>query len=194
MTQKNVKQERKVQILKALHNCLLEKPFNQTSIKDIAKEAGLNHGLLHYYFGSKDEILLEYVDYMSEYYLSLLNEWIENKILNQSQNIDVKRETLMFMNEIISTSNYEYSKILLEIWGIASYNENVRMKLQKTYSDWEQGINRVIKEFQDDDETAKFISKIWLTFTEGLILFSTIRYQTEEERLEMLEKLYTMIN
>ncbi|WBW96321.1 TetR/AcrR family transcriptional regulator [Oceanirhabdus sp. W0125-5] len=194
MTKQKVKNEKKTQIVKALHNCLLKKPFNQTSIKDIAKEAGVNHGLLHYYFNSKDDILLEYVDYMSEFYLSLLNEWIENKIINQKENVDIKRETLLFMNEIIMTSNSEFTKILLEIWGIASYNENVKLKVKKIYSDWEQGINRVIKEFQDDEETAKFTSKIWMTFTEGLILFSTIGDQTEAERLEILEKLVSFIS
>lgn len=193
MTKQNGRNKKNTQIVKALHNCLLKKPFNQTSIKDIAKEAGVNHGLLHYYFNSKDDILLEYVDYMSEFYLSLLNEWIENKILNKKDNVDIKKETLMFMNEIIMTSNSEFTKILLEIWGIASYNENVRLKVKKIYSDWEQGINRVIKEFQDD-ETARFTSKIWMTFTEGLILFSTIGDQTEEERLEILEKLYSFIS
>ncbi|MCS5422155.1 MULTISPECIES: TetR/AcrR family transcriptional regulator [Psychrilyobacter] len=194
MTQVIAKHEKKIQIIKALHNCLLKKPFNQTSIKDIANEAGLNHGLIHYYFNKKDDILLEYVDYMSEFYLSLLHDWIESIMLNQSTDVDIKKETLMFMNDIITTSNNEFSKILLEIWGIASYNNNVRQKLEKTYSDWEQGINKVIKKFQTDDETANFISKIWLTFAEGLILFSTIREQNEKERLELLEKLFYFIS
>lgn len=194
MTEMNTKLERKIQILEALHRCLLKKPFNQTSIKDIANEAGLNHGLLHYYFKKKDDILLEYVDYMSEYYLTLLDDWIENKILGKAQDLDIKKETILFINEIITTSNYEYSKILLEIWGIASYNEDVRGKLESTYSDWEKGINKAIDEFQGDEATSKFLSKVWLIFAEGMILFATIRKQSEEDRLEMLEKLYMMMS
>jgi len=37
-----------------------DKPFDQTFIKDIAQAAGVNHGLLHYYFKSKEDILIHY--------------------------------------------------------------------------------------------------------------------------------------
>jgi len=66
MIQKMIRNERKIQILQALHECLLEKPFHQTSIKDIARKADVNHGLLHYYFENKEDILLNYIGTLNE--------------------------------------------------------------------------------------------------------------------------------
>lgn len=54
MARKKVQDERRLQILKALHTCLQEKSFEKTSIKDIARVAGVNHGVLHYYFTRRD--------------------------------------------------------------------------------------------------------------------------------------------
>ena len=64
MGRKNIQQERRLQIIKALNRCLLKKPYRDTTIKDIALEAGVNHGMLHYYFKDKEEILLNFVDYI----------------------------------------------------------------------------------------------------------------------------------
>jgi AcrR family transcriptional regulator len=81
MGRKPVRDERRKQILEAVHECLLEKPFHKTSIKDIARKAGLNHGALHYYFKGKEEILLEYIDYSKKKFDSLYSEYLKNEII-----------------------------------------------------------------------------------------------------------------
>ena len=48
---------RRKQIVDGLMKCMQTKPYQKISIKEIAQAAGLSHGLLHYYFSSKDEIL-----------------------------------------------------------------------------------------------------------------------------------------
>ena len=76
MTKKIVREERRSQILEALHRCLLKKPIHQTSIKDIAGQAGMNPGMLHYYFNSKEDILLHYIDYVMDVYSKSSTEMI----------------------------------------------------------------------------------------------------------------------
>lgn len=51
--------EAKEKLLKAAEKCLLEKGSHATSIKAIAAEAGVNHGLIHHYFGSKEGLFIE---------------------------------------------------------------------------------------------------------------------------------------
>ena len=72
----SVKEQRRLQILEALNDCLLTTSFSQTSIKDIARKANVNHGVLHYYFKSKDDILLNYIDFIIEKYLTIFSKWI----------------------------------------------------------------------------------------------------------------------
>ncbi len=54
--------DRRAQILEAARNVLSRQGYAETSTKDIAAEAGVAPGLLHYYFESKEEILVRVVE------------------------------------------------------------------------------------------------------------------------------------
>src|ERR1700682_2520058 len=45
-------------IIEASATVLATQGYANTSIKDIAREAGIAQGLVHYYFGSKEELVL----------------------------------------------------------------------------------------------------------------------------------------
>ena len=48
-------------ILKAAGACLGERGYAATTIAEIAAQAGVSRGLLHYYFKSKEELLAQVV-------------------------------------------------------------------------------------------------------------------------------------
>jgi AcrR family transcriptional regulator len=52
---------RRSQIVRAAAAVLGRQGYAETSLKDVAREAGVAAGLLHYYFESKEELLLEVV-------------------------------------------------------------------------------------------------------------------------------------
>lgn len=173
MTRKSVQEERRRQIMEALHKCLLKKPFDQTSIKDIAAAAKLNHGMLHYYFKSKDDILLHYIEYIIERYKSLFEEWI------RSEGSTVKNPTAFlhvcfdFMVQKI-TLNRDLSRIFIEIWEIAIYNRKVKEKLRKAYFEWIETVNLAILKISNDKKIAARLSWGLVAFLEGVSLFSVI--------------------
>ena len=173
MAAKNGPEDKKIKILEALNRCLQEKPFNQTSIKDIAREAGVNHGLLHYYFTSKEDILIHYIDYIIDYYKGLFNDWFSGKDL---ENIDEKgliAEFFSFMNGRI-TLNRELSKVFIEIWEIAVYHPAVKSKLQAAYREWITTLSEILQRAIGDAATANRISTAIVAFLEGIALFSII--------------------
>jgi AcrR family transcriptional regulator len=171
MIQKMVRNERKVQILQGLHECMLEKPFHQTSIKDIAKKADVNHGLLHYYFESKEDILLKYIDFTFDKYSTISAERINRKFKETAGSIesfaDVFRWTL---NEV--SFNPELARIYTEIWAHAIYNRKVMEKLKGHYRLWQGRMNALVKDIVSDKKTAKRLSLTVLAIAEGLSLFS----------------------
>jgi TetR/AcrR family transcriptional regulator, transcriptional repressor of bet genes len=59
-------EERRRQIVSGLLNRMGRLGYDGTSIQAIAEAAGLTPGLLHYHFGSKQEILLALVDLLRE--------------------------------------------------------------------------------------------------------------------------------
>src|ERR1700730_19332662 len=52
---------RRVQIVRAAAAVLGRQGYAETSLKDVAREAKVAPGLLHYYFDSKEDLLLEVV-------------------------------------------------------------------------------------------------------------------------------------
>ena len=185
MGRKSVENVRKVQIVKALNRCLLDKPFHETSIKDIAAEAGVNHGVLHYYFENKEEILLFYIDYIIELYKSQYNDWIaarDGAITGDSQYI---KEIFSFISDRI-TLNKNLSKVFIEIWEIASYNKKVRAKLQKAYQEWITTVTGIIGGKSRNTEVANIMSQAFVAYFEGMALFSVIMQPKDFHTVDIL--------
>lgn len=173
MPPQKANKEKKIQILEALNQCLQKKPFDKTSIKDIARTAGVNHGLLHYYFKNKEDILTQYIQYVIDHYKSMFNDWL---ILIESQRLSEKKlieEFFDFMNARI-TLNKKLSKVFIEIWEIAAYNPNIRTILQQAYKEWIDVLSEMLKTVAKDPADSRQISVATIAFLEGMALFSII--------------------
>lgn len=167
------KEERRNKILEGLNRCLLEKHFNETSIKEIAKAAGVNHGLLHYYFKNKEDILLSYIDYVASRLSAKVGRFmVELAPGSKIKPENYKKMMINMFNEI--TFDKELSRTFIEIWSIANYNEAVRKKLQVTYREWKVGLCKQIVDFFSDPAEASDYAMSLVAFFEGMALFSVI--------------------
>jgi AcrR family transcriptional regulator len=182
VARKRVQEERKLQILKALDTCLQGKSFEKTSIKDIARVAGVNHGVLHYYFTSKDDILLKYIDYVIEDYKSQVQEWLDSNDSAKYSKKEFIQEIFNFVNHRI-TLNKTLSRIFMEIWEIALYNDEVRKKLRQAYSQWIVELSVMLSRFIDDKSFTTNMSIAMVAFWEGMSLFSVI-FDPEDLKIE----------
>src|SRR5512136_2072073 len=50
-------------LLVAAEECLMKIGHRSTTVKEISKRAGVNHGLVHHYFGSKEQLYVELLKY-----------------------------------------------------------------------------------------------------------------------------------
>jgi AcrR family transcriptional regulator len=164
--------DKKDRILEALTACLQTKPFEKTSIRDIAREAGVNHGLLHYYFKSKEDILLHYIDHVIGLYRGLFNDWFSEQDMERDGK-EVLRDFFRFTNERI-TCNAVLSKMFIEIWEIAAYNPAVREKLRKAYGEWIETLSALVNRYTGDPDRSKRIGTAVVAFLEGMAMFSII--------------------
>jgi AcrR family transcriptional regulator len=186
VARKSVQKERKLQILKALDRCLQEKSFEKSSIKDIAREAGVNHGVLHYYFSSKEDILLKYIDHVIEDYQAQVQEWLGTKDMRQYNKKEFIQEIFNFVNHRI-TLNKGLSRIFTEIWEIALYNEDVRKKLRQAYSIWIKELSNILSRYIEDKNFTINISTAMVAFWEGMALFSIIFDENDLKIKDVLE-------
>lgn len=85
--------QRRIEIGHALQTCMIQKgSYESTSVKDIARQAGLTTSLVHYYFNSKDKILFFIADIALHEVSNQLDELLHLK--NNEDRIVLLRETL----------------------------------------------------------------------------------------------------
>jgi AcrR family transcriptional regulator len=188
--------DKKIRILEALNLCLQTKPFDQTTIKDIAQAAGINHGLLHYYFKSKEDILVHYIDYVIDHYRSMFNDWLTQKEGEGVVGRELVESFFQFMNEKI-TLNRPLSKAFIEIWEIAVYKPAVKLKLQRAYKEWVEILADMLNRVTKDKNVSRRIGFSIVAFLEGMALFSIILDPDKKEFKKILagfqEKIVEML-
>ncbi len=97
-------------LLDAVRTCLIEKGYAACSVKCIAVEAGVNHGLVHHYFGSKDGLFAALVEEMDE------------EIGQELDQVRSREEVQDFLVQIV----FVRARLLNEIYTIARYQPLVR--------------------------------------------------------------------
>ncbi|WP_315818732.1 TetR family transcriptional regulator [Paraflavitalea speifideaquila] len=68
------KTDKREHILLVAEELFAVKGFDGTSVRDIANQAAVNLAMISYYFGSKENLLKELIEYRFSYTVSLLEE------------------------------------------------------------------------------------------------------------------------
>ena len=171
MGRKPVRDERRKQILEAVHTCLLEKPFHKTSIKDIAQKAGLNHGALHYYFKNKEDLLLEYIEYIWNKFNKLFEDRFNSQFKKSAADLQTFQNKMSWALKEIAF-NQELAHIYTEIWAHALYNEKIMNKLKDMYRAYREQVIKEVNNFVDSEKEAKRISSMIMALWEGMSLMA----------------------
>ncbi|HSV96467.1 MAG TPA: TetR/AcrR family transcriptional regulator [Spirochaetota bacterium] len=170
MGRKPIKERRRREILEALYRCLLKKPYSETSIKDIGTESGINYAMLHYYFKSKEDILLNFIDYLFEKYDGLFAEHMLRLDKSGPTFEETVRSVFAFFNEHITTDK-KLQKVFFEIWGVALYNPVVNAKLRKIYRALIGAVESAITKNGGSPQAAH-LALATVAFHEGIGIFS----------------------
>ena len=93
----------KEKIIEATRRCLIEQGSSSASIKTIAGIAGVNHGLVHHYFGSKENLFIE----MLKYHFGM--------VINKLDQLKSKEELIDFFMSSISPD----IRLLVEVRSLA---------------------------------------------------------------------------
>lgn len=185
MSRKNVQQERRTQILEALGKCLLKKSFPETSIKEIAKEAGVNHGVLHYYFKSKEDIAMNFIDHMLNIYKIKAAEWISSKDLPSLCKEDLIREVFRYKFQTF-TADKELSILFSEVMSIAHRDQVIKNKLKTVFDQWVTVVADIFVSSGIEKKISLEISREIICIFEGIKIYSDILNYNEKHIKEIL--------
>ncbi len=113
--------KRRDRILRALHDCVIEKGYAKTTLADVARGAGMSSSHLLYYFRGKDAILEYYFGEMAGRLLERIDGFRTERPAHQ---IDSLAE-LFFSGKAMSTSEIGF---MLECFGAAVHDEKLHLE------------------------------------------------------------------
>jgi len=165
----NIIEVRRNQLTKAAYKVVSRKGYYNFTVRDIAKEAGLSTGLVHYYFKNKDDLLVSVLRIMNEnlsFYLA--------KALEQTD--DPKEKLIIFMDEAfhLVEREKEYFHVLIDFWTQINHNERMRKANIKLYQSYRAECAKIIQEgiekkaFKNVD--VQYTATMIVAFVQGLII------------------------
>lgn len=141
MTARPRSDEKAQAILNAARTCLGERGYLATTISEIAAEAGVSRGLLHYYFDSKEELLAQVVRVGTEASLGLVAA-----MFAQSETADDLATGLTGALRAIVEHDPIYFNLVFECWTVARQSPLVARELEDLFRQFREAIREGLAE------------------------------------------------
>ena len=116
--------QRRSRILEAFHDCIIEKGYAKTTLRDVAGAAGITASHLLYYFPGKDSILEHYFEEVAVRIVDRIESFRGEEPARQ---IDLLSD-LFFAGKGITRSEIGF---MLECFGVAVHDKKLRKQKRK---------------------------------------------------------------
>jgi AcrR family transcriptional regulator len=152
-------------LLDAAERLLVEIGYARITTRRLAEEAGVNHGLVHYYFGSMENLLVRVLERFTERLTARQRALYAADV----PFIEKWRKAMTYL----VGEDVEYEKIWLELQALAWNNPDLAERVARVNDEW----RAVLTEAFDEPRRAYGIDmpldalvSLVITFNEGIIL------------------------
>lgn len=135
MGRKSLATQRRAQIIDAFYRCVTKNGLQNSSMREIAKEARMQPSMLHHYFKDRDEMIGELVKKIVDDLTARYSKETA-RYKNPQKRFD-KAVEFLFGPEMISD---EHAGFFYDSWTEARNNEAVRESYAKLYRRFRQAI------------------------------------------------------
>jgi AcrR family transcriptional regulator len=120
--------EKAQRIIDAMRRSVAERGAAGSTFEHVAGEAGVSRGLLHYYFGTKERLLVEVVRRDSQIRIEMLDE-----PLGKAKTVDDVLDVLVTYLLDMIENEPEYFLLLFELFTAGRRNEDIRRELGQLF-------------------------------------------------------------
>ena len=125
-------------LLDAAERLLVERGYAAITTRRLAEEAGVNHGLVHYYFGSIENVLVRALERFTERLL------VRQRALYASDEPFVEKwRTAM---RYLVAEDVTYEKVWLELQALAWNDAGLREHLARVNGEWRAVLTEAFRE------------------------------------------------
>ncbi|HZH62468.1 MAG TPA: TetR/AcrR family transcriptional regulator [Metabacillus sp.] len=176
------KGDKKQRIIDASYKVFAKKGYTNASIKDIAREADVTPGLVHYYFESKLDLLLSVQRHVQDQYHQLYK--------NKDVKLLTPSETLQ---EIKSRAEKdpEWYRWRYEIYSLGLKNGEIQTEVAKILQDGRDSLSTPLKKLDLSHQDSEIMASILLACFDGLALQKIMDPTFElDKAYQLLEDLF----
>lgn len=151
-------------LLDAAERLLVEVGAAGITTRKVAEEAGANHGLVHYYFGSVEQLLVRVLERFTE-------RLIERQRQMYAADVPFRekwRTAMAYLDE-----DRPYQKIWFELQALAWNRPELRDRLERVHAEWQEVLTEAFTPVRDglgiDVPLGALVTLVY-TLNEGLML------------------------
>jgi TetR/AcrR family transcriptional regulator len=155
--------------LDAAERLLVEVGYANISTRRLAEEAGANHGLVHYYFGSMEHLFLRVLERFTERLIVRQREMYAEPL----PFIEKWREAMSFLDRDLENG---YQKVWFELQAMAWNRPELKERLARVHAQWRQVLREAFAPamarygIDTDQFPLEAMTALVITFNEGIIL------------------------
>lgn len=163
------REEAEQAFLDAAERLLVTQGYANITTRKLAEEAGLNHGLVHYYFGSMQELLVQVLERFTERLIKRQREMYAQNI----PFLEKWREAMGYLEEDRASG---YSKVWYELQALGWNDPEIRKRVVKVEHAWlgvvTEAMSQAVDEYGIDRKQYPIDAIVALiaTFNEGMHL------------------------
>jgi len=154
-------------LLDAAEQLLVESGHAAVTTRRLAQEAGVNHGLVHYYFGSMEELFLQVLERFTERLIARQRAMYASP----APYAEKWREAMAYLDQ-----DRPYQKIWWELQAMAWNRPEFRERVAKVLAAWSDAMRDAVAEalarygLEDGDLSTEAWVTLIVTMNEGIIL------------------------
>jgi TetR/AcrR family transcriptional regulator len=152
--------------LDAAERLLLELGYPGVTTRRVAAEAGLNHGLVHYYFGSVENLLLRVLERFTARVVA------RQRAMYADPDVPFLEKWRQAMRYLVG-EDVEYEKIWLELQALAWNHPELRDRVAEVNGEWRRVLTEAFAEPRERygiEIPLEALVSLVMTFNEGIIL------------------------
>jgi AcrR family transcriptional regulator len=125
-------------LLDAAERLLVEVGYARITTRRLAEEAGVNHGLVHYYFGSNETLLVRALERFTERLIERQRELYAA----DAPFVDKWRTAMRYL----VSEDLSYQKVWLELQALAWNNTELQARLAEVNAEWRAVLTEAFEE------------------------------------------------
>lgn len=161
LNDRSTKTDARERILQAAFTVLSRQGYEKTSIKDIAEEAGVAQGLVHYYYKSKQQLVLAVLEFVCDK--------VEHELEGEAGVLQAFEQTKQMLKD-----SHDSNALYIQLIGVSLHDpviqEGVRNYIRMSRSGIEDQAREVLKERQLDPAPARGIAGVVWAAVLGIMI------------------------